>query len=157
MGFPDLVFLTRVPSSLLGMSLSECTPGHLQHCRTAVLLKTWSCPPLSLARVCPYPEEHRAVCPLPHQQQLVFTGAKHIFVPAVWKLFLEAFCGYEKKTEQQKRICPSDFPCDHDISMFSSSMDHWQLKDHHSLLFDHLTLKWGLFLQGLVQWKAEKI
>lgn len=71
----DLIFLMQVPSTLLGVSLSECTPGHLQHCRTAAWLKTRSCPPLSLARVCSYPKGHRAVCPLPHQQQLVSTGA----------------------------------------------------------------------------------
>lgn len=42
----DLIFLMQVPSSLLGGT----PPGHVQHCRTAVLLKTRSCPH------CPWPE-----------------------------------------------------------------------------------------------------
>ena len=48
----DLMFLMQIPSSLLEVSLSECTPSCLQHCRTAELLKPRSCPPLSLAGVC---------------------------------------------------------------------------------------------------------
>lgn len=150
----DLIFLMQVPSSLLGLSLSECTPGHLQHCRTAVLLKTRSCPPLSLARVCSYPEEHRAVCPLPHQQQLVFTRAS-TFLCLQFGECSQMLSVVMKKTGSVPLISPMTmiFQC----SPPPLTIGNRKTTTPCSLLFARLTLKRALFLQGPVQWKAENI